>query len=120
MRTFIASALVLSLSSVAACDVFTTSCDASLSGIIVTVRDSDGQLVADARVVGTNLDNGRTHEQLTANTESQYFLGEGIDGGTVRYVATVGDRSSPALEVEWHCDECHCKPESGVELVLAD
>lgn len=102
------------------CDGVESACTLDLRQLPVRVVDADDIVVAGAEVTATNLDTGEV-QVATTGADGFAAVHEGIGGGTVSVVATQGARTSPAVEVEWTCDACHCNPaQSSLEVVLAD
>lgn len=96
-------------------------CTADVKHMAVLVVNARDEPVGGAEVTAMNLDTGEVRVTLTHESEGWTAVDERIDGGTVRLVAEQAGRTSPAVEVEWTCDECHCYPsDQPITLVLPD
>lgn len=101
------------------CDDAAIVCTGDVKVMAVRVVDADDIVVAGAEVTATNLDTGEV-QVATTGADGFAAVHEGIGGGTVSVVATLGARTSRAVEVEWTCGECHCNPaQSSLKVVLA-
>ncbi|WP_224369242.1 carboxypeptidase-like regulatory domain-containing protein [Hyalangium versicolor] len=85
-------------------------CSEELVSLKVEVVTAEGVHVKGATITATNED---THESITGVTNEvgvSRAVNESIAPGPTRLSATAGPKVSPATQVEWQCDDCHCEP----------
>lgn len=91
----------------------TNNCSDRVSVHPVLILDGQtGGIAPTAVVTATNLDKTGMDTQIASEGGIAHIT-EKVGGGTVRYVATIGTRQSVPVDVEWTCDECHCRPAPG-------
>ncbi|WP_224245922.1 carboxypeptidase-like regulatory domain-containing protein [Hyalangium gracile] len=85
-------------------------CSEGLVSLKVEVVTAEGVRVKGATITATNEE---TLESITGITNEQGFsraVNETLAPGVTRLYATAGSKVSPATQVEWVCDDCHCEP----------
>lgn len=80
----------------------------SFNALVVTVKESNGALVADATVTGTVGGSSKTQSGTTNANGVTTALNEDLGVGQVTVVATQGGRQSSPGQAMWTCDECDC------------
>jgi len=88
-------------------------CSEELVSLKVEVVTANGVLVKGATITAINEE---TQESITAVTNEvgiSRAVNESLAPGPTRLYATAGSKVSPATEVEWQCDDCHCQPDPG-------
>ncbi len=94
-------------------------CVEDLVTLRVEVVDAQGRPVEDATVTATHVDSAVSVTGTTNERGVTTAVSEEVGAGTVRVVATSGSKVSPATQVTWTCDDCHCTPEpSTIQLQL--
>ncbi|MBN1210007.1 MAG: carboxypeptidase regulatory-like domain-containing protein [Myxococcaceae bacterium] len=76
-----------------------------------------GIRVKGATVTATNLETLESITGVTNEVGISRAVNESLAPGPTRLYATAGSKISPATQVEWQCDECHCTP-SPEEVML--
>lgn len=94
-------------------------CSEELVSLKVEVITANGVLVKGATVTAVNEETQQSITGVTNEVGVSRAVNESLAPGRTRLYATAGSKVSPATEVEWQCDECHCQPiPSSVTLQL--
>jgi uncharacterized GH25 family protein len=94
-------------------------CVENLIALRVEVVDAQGRPVKDATVTATHVESTVSITSTTNERGVTTAVTEELGQGAVRLTASAGSKVSPAAQVTWTCDECHCTPEpSTVQLQL--
>jgi hypothetical protein len=86
-------------------------CSAEQVSLKVEVVTAQGVLVKGATVTATNLESHASITGVTNEVGVSKAVNESLAPGVTRLTATAGPKVSPPLEVQWECDECHCRPQ---------
>lgn len=85
----------------------------------VEVVTAYGTLVKGATVTAVNEETLGSITGVTNEVGVSRAVNESLAPGRTRVSATAGSKVSAPVEVEWQCDECHCRPiPSSVTLEL--
>ncbi|KFE63163.1 putative lipoprotein [Hyalangium minutum] len=77
----------------------------------VEVVTADGVLVKGATVTAINEESQESITGVTNEVGVSRAVNESLAPGRTRLYATAGSKVSPATEVQWLCDDCHCQPD---------
>lgn len=76
----------------------------------VEVLSSNGAYIQGATVTATNLESNVSITGVTDDRGVTTAINENLAPSAIRVMATSGSHVSPAQQVEWTCDACHCTP----------
>jgi hypothetical protein len=94
-------------------------CSEELVSLKVEVVTAEGVLVKGATVTAINEETQESITGVTNEVGVSRAVNESLAPGPTRLYATAGAKVSPATQVQWHCDNCHCQPDpSTVTLQL--
>ncbi|HYH99955.1 carboxypeptidase regulatory-like domain-containing protein [Hyalangium sp.] len=88
-------------------------CSEELVSLKVEVITAHGALVKGATVTAINEESQESITGVTNEVGVSRAVNESLAPGLTRLYATAGAKVSPAAEVEWQCDDCHCQPVPG-------
>ncbi|WP_240487017.1 carboxypeptidase-like regulatory domain-containing protein [Hyalangium minutum] len=86
-------------------------CSEELVSLKVEVVTADGVLVKGATVTAINEESQESITGVTNEVGVSRAVNESLAPGRTRLYATAGSKVSPATEVQWLCDDCHCQPD---------
>lgn len=115
-RVRILSVVVLGVAFLSACDNRPVVdrggdvCSEELVTLKVEVVTAEGVRVKGATVTATNVETAESITGVTNDVGISRAVNESLAPGRTRLSAMAGSKVSPATEVEWQCDECHCSP----------
>jgi hypothetical protein len=92
-------------------------CSEELVSLKVAVVTADGVLVKGATVTAINEDPQESITGVTNEVGVNRAVNESLAPGPTRLYATAGAKVSPAIKVEWLCDDCHCQPEPSTVML---
>lgn len=117
MRGLRILSVVLGLACLPACDNRPVvnrggdACAEELVALKVEVVTADGVLVKGATVTAINEETQASITGVTNEVGVSRAVNESLAPGRTRLYATAGSKVSPATEVEWLCEGCHCQPD---------
>ena len=86
-------------------------CSEELVSLKVEVVTAEGVLVKGATVTALNEDTQASITGVTNEVGVSRAVNESLAPGRTRLYAMAGSKVSPATEVHWQCDDCHCQPD---------